>query len=209
MASGRGLQLTVVNIISNLRHVPCLLLLLIVNVSAQIVQNPKNKLAKMTTEITVVSVYGDPLDGAEIGIDGSQVEKKSPNVFELPEGSYKLKVGLRGFVDWTKTIEIKQSTQKIMICLELGLMWDKRPNGVTVVTKGASSDCTTLVVMPLHCAQTRPATVYTFLGGRRSFENLEPGSYLFTLLAGKRTCLTNRMDVREFELGAILELRLP
>ena len=85
-----------------------------------------------------------------------------------------------------------------MFCLRLGALWDRGKNRISIELDAAEKDareCSTLIVLPLYCALCRPAIFQTLFEGRSGFDDLEPGAYIFTVLAGNRTCVTQRVDV--------------
>jgi hypothetical protein len=162
---------------------------------------------KSQCDIRVVDTYGRALQNAEVQVRGVRLARNSLHLFELSRGTHELKVSAKGFEPYVGNVEITERFHTFVFCLRLGALWNRGPNRIMVEVAAPKDDeaCSTLVALPLHCAQCRSATFHPLLKGRYGFDNLEPGSYIFAVLAENRTCLTARIDVPD-EPGATIKI---
>lgn len=165
----------------------------------QVIRLDESILPPVSVEIAAVDPFGVRLDGFQLTVDRAKPKRgMTPGIFEIRRGNRLFEVTVKGFESAVRSLEISESTQRLMFCLPLGGLSDRTRNPVSVEVEGAgasTSHCSDLLVSPLYCAFSRSPSLHRLYRGRYRFEDLEPGSYVFSLLEGNKVCAVRTADV--------------
>ncbi|MBL8230565.1 MAG: hypothetical protein JNL98_18890 [Bryobacterales bacterium] len=175
------------------------LVLVLLSMLNQVVRLDESILPPVTVEITAVDPFGGRLTGFDMKIDGARPKRGlTPGTFEIRRGKRVFEVTVKGFESVVRSLEITESTQRLMFCLPLGGLSDRHKNSASVQIEGgdtSTSLCPDLLVTPLHCAFSRSPSLHRLFRGRYQFDDLPPGRYLFSLLDGAKVCAVRTIDV--------------
>jgi hypothetical protein len=165
---------------------------------AQVVQPDRRGLPSIRCEVIAVDEHGTPIDDFEVRVDGQVRSRDLRGIVEMKTGSRKIQISAKGFSSTTRDVEVDENTTRLIFCLPLGLLWDRSLNPADIELRGKQDSvaaCRDLYVFPLHCALSRQPTFHRLFAGRVHIGDLPAGTYLFTVLDGKRTCVTTSVDV--------------
>lgn len=183
------------------------------NASAQTVEPDYSMYPPRDVALTVTDPFGFRLDNVRVMVDGKSAPLDRWAHLPLRIGARKLVVSHKGFGSSEIVVHVTEETSSLTVCLPLGALHDNEAvPQVSVSVKGtpeAISNCGEVMILPLYCASTRPASRYKLFRGKADVGKFLPGAYVAAVIDGERTCSVSRFDV---PLGARIHevtVRLP